>query len=296
MSVDSQEFKGNDVAEAISTACSALGTSQENLEIEVLHTGSAGIFGLCRKKACIRVTLRQKEPAETSTTDIKPSSSRKKGQAEKRKGKPASYKKQPEKKKTDRLKPADSTPPTPAPETKQSAEVPDGLKQYIDTLLDLAGFTVDVEVTRSGENIQAHITGDNLQEIIGQDGRTLDSLQYLIRKIISKNYTEKLQFSLDAGNYRASRLIDLEARGRKLAEEVKKTGRTKSIPSLNPSERRVVHLALQDDKEIRSRSVGEGLFKKVLIYKPGKEKKEPSKRRRGGNRRSKNSKKEQPSS
>ncbi len=273
-----KEFKGDDVAEAITTACSALGTAQENLKIKVLHTGSAGIFGLCRKKACIRVTLRQEEAAA------------------KLKGKPASGKKHPEKKKTAHHKPADSTPPTtPAPETKQSTEVPDGLKGYIETILDRAGFTVDVEVTRSAENIQAHITGDNLQEIIGQDGRTLDSLQYLIRKIISKNYTEKLQFSLDAGNYRASRLIDLEAKGRKLAEEVKKTGRTKSIPSLNPSERRVVHLALQDDKEIRSRSVGEGLFKKVLIYKPGKERKEPSKRRRGS-RKNKKPRKEQPSS
>ena len=54
---------------------------------------------------------------------------------------------------------------------------------------------------------------------------------------------------------------------------------TQAIPALNPSERRVVHMLLQDDKEVRSRSVGEGLFKKVLIYKPGKKKPFP---RKGG--------------
>jgi spoIIIJ-associated protein len=59
----------------------------------------------------------------------------------------------------------------------------------------------------------------------------------------------------------------------RLAEEVKESGRTKSIPALNPAERRIVHMKLQDDPTIRSRSVGEGQFKKILIYLPGRGKK-----------------------
>jgi len=62
----------------------------------------------------------------------------------------------------------------------------------------------------------------------------------------------------------------LQDQARELAALVKVDGKTQVIPSLNAAERRVVHMALQDDKEIRSRSVGDGLFKKVLIYKPGK--------------------------
>ncbi|PKN15596.1 MAG: hypothetical protein CVU68_13940 [Deltaproteobacteria bacterium HGW-Deltaproteobacteria-3] len=63
---------------------------------------------------------------------------------------------------------------------------------------------------------------------------------------------------------------ELQARALRLAQEVKETGKTRTIPAINPAERRMVHMALQDDTEIRSRSVGEGLFKKVLIYLPGK--------------------------
>jgi spoIIIJ-associated protein len=99
---------------------------------------------------------------------------------------------------------------------------------------------------------------------------------------LTKKYSEKAIISIDAGNFRATRTEELKQLGLELAVEVKQNGKTKSIPSLNPSERRVVHLALQDDKEVRSRSVGEGLFKKVLIYRPGsKGSKGPARRRKG---------------
>ncbi len=99
--------------------------------------------------------------------------------------------------------------------------------------------------------------------------------------MIGKKFTEKAIISLDAGDFRAKRNEELKQLGLQYAEEVKKSGKTRSIPSLNPSERRVVHLALQDDKDVRSRSVGEGLFKKVLIYRPGKGRKGPARRKKG---------------
>ena len=52
------EFEGKDVADAISKACKSLNASQEQLDIEVLSTGTSGIFGLCSKKARLRVTLK----------------------------------------------------------------------------------------------------------------------------------------------------------------------------------------------------------------------------------------------
>jgi spoIIIJ-associated protein len=77
---------------------------------------------------------------------------------------------------------------------------------------------------------------------------------------------------------------ELQARAVRLAQEVKETGKTRTIPAINPAERRMVHMALQDDTEIRSRSVGEGLFKKVLIYLPGKgRRRSPRKKKSGEN-------------
>jgi spoIIIJ-associated protein len=72
------------------------------------------------------------------------------------------------------------------------------------------------------------------------------------------------------GDYREKRLEELKVKAVELAALVKEDGKTQVLPALNPSERRTIHMILQEDKEIRSRSVGDGLFKKILIYKPGK--------------------------
>jgi len=141
------------------------------------------------------------------------------------------------------------------------------------------GFPSVVTVSQNGDSLLCHIDGDHVEDIIGEEGRTLDSLQYLLRKMFSKKFSFKIILNLDAGDFRANRLQNLTDLSLKYAVEVKETGKTRAIPSLNPSERRVVHMTLQNDKEIRSRSVGEGLFKKVLIYRPGKGKKNDRKRR-----------------
>jgi spoIIIJ-associated protein len=57
---------------------------------------------------------------------------------------------------------------------------------------------------------------------------------------------------------------------KQLADEVRQSGKTRIIPALNPAERREIHLLLQNDPEVRSRSVGDGVFKRILIFKPGR--------------------------
>ena len=66
------EFEGNDVAEAISEACKALDVPQENLDIEVLTTGTSGIFGLCRQKARLRVSLKKEYRKKDRKVEEKP--------------------------------------------------------------------------------------------------------------------------------------------------------------------------------------------------------------------------------
>ena len=63
MATEGKDFYGKDVASAIKEACAALGVAQENLDVEVVETGSAGIFGLIRKKAHIRATVQDRPPS-----------------------------------------------------------------------------------------------------------------------------------------------------------------------------------------------------------------------------------------
>lgn len=163
-----------------------------------------------------------------------------------------------------------------------SPEVIDYLKMDLHRLLELMGFPSEIDVSEKNNKIFLQISSDFNDKLTSKDGQLLDSLQYLLRKMISAKFPQKVLFSIDADNFRETRRTTLIEQAKKLAVEAKETGKTKTIPPLNPAERRIVHMALQDDTTIRSRSVGDGLFKKILIYLPGKEKKRPSRRRRGG--------------
>jgi spoIIIJ-associated protein len=142
------------------------------------------------------------------------------------------------------------------------------------------GFPSSVELKVSGLSVDCTISGEFEENLIGPDGKTLDSIQYLTRKMVARKCSERLRISVNVGDYRERRLEELKGKAVELAAQVKEDGKTQVIPALNPSERREIHMILQDDKEIRSRSVGDGLFKKILIYKPG-----TGKGNRGGRKR-----------
>lgn len=276
------------MAEAIEIACKSLKATQEQLDIEVVHTGSAGIFGLCRQKSTIKATLKkQAAPASEESAATSPPPAKKKSSGKKkttpRPAKAAADKttaavsRQPEEEAPLPPEDDDTSPKETHILTEDELET---VRADITRLLELMFLPSPVTVSQERGSVLAHITGEHINTIIGEEGRTLDSLQYLLRKMLRKKFPFKINLNLDAGDFRSNRINDLKTLSLKLASEVKETGKTLSIPSLNPSERRVIHMQLQDDKDIRSRSVGEGLFKKVLIYLPTKAKKSGPRKRR----------------
>jgi spoIIIJ-associated protein len=304
-----KDFYGKEISEVIEQACKDLGASREDLDIEVLETGSAGIFGLCKKKAHIRVQHKtvpaseQQEVAEPPKRDTKPKkkvepkvaqrevASSSPDVSDEMKGASASeLPAEPEKEKSNASIETSGEEQEAEPEELEEDAQPDppseeniaAIQADLYQLLTLMGLPSEVQVVFEQNTVQCNISGPHEADIVGSDGRTLDSLQYLLRKIVSQHLPDKIMLALNAGDFRERRAEELKLRAIELATQVKEDGKTQAIPALNPSERRVVHMILQEDKGVRSRSVGEGLFKKVLIYKPGKGRRPVSKKRRGG--------------
>ncbi|MBU0909564.1 MAG: Jag N-terminal domain-containing protein [Proteobacteria bacterium] len=287
-----QQFKGKDVDEAITTACDKLGVPREELAIEILSTGTSGIFGLCRKQAIIRATKKKPDtkpapvgrsaPMPSQVVQEKPSAAAPPAAAPPAIEYPADEQipptaesqpvveqtSQPAEQPRRKRQPVEERPQEPT--VPLTPEVLAQIKGDLEQLLTLMGFPSEIVVEEKNNKAQVKISGEHIEELITKDGQALDSIQYLMRKIISKKFPQKIMFSIDAGEFREKRKVELEELALKLAQEVKETEKTRTIPPLNPAERRVVHLVLQDDKTIRSRSVGDGLFKKILIYLPGK--------------------------
>ncbi|MGD9950145.1 MAG: protein jag [Desulfobulbus sp.] len=298
-----KDFYGKDIAEVIEQACMELSASREELDIEVLETGSAGIFGLCKKKAHIRV--QHKETVSAETEAVQPQR-KKVPEFEAPKKAVATPEIQAKPKQEEppvvvaaqsaleivRQKEPESSRDASEPKIKEveelvSVEPPSdeglaAIQADLQSLLNLMGLPSEVDVRFEDNTVHCHITGCHEEQIVGAEGRTLDSLQYLLRKMVSSHLPDRIMLALNAGDFRERRAEELKIRAVELAAMVKADGKTQSIPALNPSERRVVHMVLQEDKGVRSRSVGEGLFKKVLIYKPGKGRRPASKKRRGG--------------
>ncbi|ADH87221.1 Jag N-terminal domain-containing protein [Desulfurivibrio alkaliphilus] len=294
------EYKGADVEQAIAGACSALGVAREALEIQVISTGSAGIFGLGRRQAVVRVRLRPdsgmadesavgngatKATVAKATvakeTVAKVMEAKAAAQAERRED----TAEQPE--------PVDQEQAAPAAAAKASAPAPAeaGSRSPVEPLNDAELAAVQSTIARLLElsvgpaavHLQQDENGGKLladlqvdgdasrrEQLVGPQGQTLEALQYLLRKMVSKQLGKRVALELDAAGFRAERRESLQARARELAAEVKSTGKTRTMAAMGPAERRLVHLALQDDPEVRSRSVGEGVFKKVLVHPPGK--------------------------
>ncbi|MGV1100970.1 RNA-binding cell elongation regulator Jag/EloR [Thiovibrio sp. JS02] len=279
------EYKGTDVEEAIANACAALNVSRDELEIKIVSTGSTGIFGLGKKKAVVQVFLRKERAAEVEE-QARPEEGRR----------PAEGKKAAAPAKS--AQPPRAAAPKKAPAADEAVDLEDqedvvgdpvspaemeAIKEDLAQILQRMGCPSPITIEQDQNNkVHAHIAGDFIETLVGPEGQTLDGLQYIMRKIITRKFPQKVLFSVDAGDFRVNRMQELQERALRLAQEVKETGKTRTIPAINPAERRIVHMALQSDTEIRSRSVGEGLFKKVLIYLPGKGRRRAPRKRKGG--------------
>jgi spoIIIJ-associated protein len=305
------EYTGKDVTTAINAACASLNLTKEKLDIKVMSTGSTGIFGLGRKKAIVKVTIKE-DSADIMEKSESPGAADKENQSLEASIEDTGDKKdeliQEEQAAVQdndiKITPEEAAPQpentslavnevlekpgqeeTKAQETGDSSrevseDICNQVKDDLSKMLELMDFPLQVSVSSEKGRVLANIEGESVAEIIGHHGQTLNGLQYLLRKIVSKKNAEQVLLSVDADGYREKRKLELEEEAVRLADEVKEIGKTRSIPPLNSAERRIVHMILKKDNTIRSRSVGDGLFKKILIYIPGKSKNRSSKKRR----------------
>ena len=144
-------------------------------------------------------------------------------------------------------------------------------KEILETLLERMQEKAAVSAHQEDDRISLRIETDDAGLLIGKQGQTLDALQYLVTKMLAKKSRRKVRISIDVEAYRARHNEALAHLAQKYGEKVKKSGRPVILSPMNPYDRRIVHMALQDDKELKTVSRGEGLYKKVVIS-PAKKK------------------------
>ena len=128
---------------------------------------------------------------------------------------------------------------------------------------------LDVKIAheKRASNYIINLSGEKLGILIGKHGATLDALQYLTNLSANRNvaYDNRTRFILDVEHYRAKREETLKELADHLAEKVARTGQETKLEPMNRYERKVIHLALQENDKVTTYSEGEEPFRRLII-------------------------------
>ena len=138
-------------------------------------------------------------------------------------------------------------------------------RAFLAKIFDEMKLDVVIDVKENGGYLVFDLQGENLGILIGRRGDTLDSLQFLLNLVINDKNSAKVKGIIDIENYRAKREETLIGLGHKLAAKARKTGQKVVLEPMNPQERRIIHMALQNDKRVTTYSEGEEPYRKVVI-------------------------------
>jgi spoIIIJ-associated protein len=147
------------------------------------------------------------------------------------------------------------------------ATTPAALKagELLAGMLSKMTFECWVTATETDDTIILSIAGDDSGLLIGRRGQNLDALQYILNKAVNKSDTERKMIVVDSEEYRKRREESLLGMAERIREKVKKTQKPLSLSHMNAHDRRIIHLALQEDETLITRSRGEGEYRKVIV-------------------------------
>ena len=139
------------------------------------------------------------------------------------------------------------------------------LKETISQILNLMNIEANLEIRKREKNIEINIFSNNNSILIGKEGKTLDSLQNIIRQIALKEFGDKYRVTVDVENYKEHRITNIERTARKIAREVARTKVEAKLETMNSYERRIVHNTLSNNKYVYTESIGEEPNRYVVI-------------------------------
>ena len=275
------------VDEAIKNGLIDLGLKEEDVKIEVLEGGSAGIFGLFKKEARVKLSpldseFKREARVEKEVEEVKPEVK----EEVKEQKQEVKEQKQEEKVFIKEESPIEEETVEEKEETVVEEEVKEEVKEqrpkredyivknqdkivsYLQNIVIAMGYPdATVEFSEDGNrhftlNIK---TEENTSLIIGKRGSTLNSLQFLVNNYAKKFSSHFFRIEVDCDDYRESRKKTLEELALNLAKKSKKTGRPVELEPMTSVERKIIHNALTGIKNVETESRGDEPYRYLVI-------------------------------
>lgn len=222
------------IEEAVENALKELDLTENEVDIEVLDEGSKGFIGIGGRQARVRLTIRG-EASEAARQAIEKAASQ------------------------------------PVEASEDMENLLSIAEATVEELLAKMNVHASVKASQAEHqeedipSIKVDITGDDLSILIGRRAETLNALQYITRLIVGKELGRATRLQVDVEGYRSRRESSLEQLAQRMASQAVKTGRTQTLEPMPANERRIIHLALRDNGDVTTESIGDEPRRKVTI-------------------------------
>lgn len=146
--------------------------------------------------------------------------------------------------------------------------IEDKVLDQLEKILSRLNITAEISSVRQDDgSLRLNIESDNPSLLIGRYGENLDSLQTILHIMLFKSTpAEELpEVIIDVDNWKTNRETELKELAAKVVQKVKFSNKPQSLSNLKPFERRIIHLNLENNPDVETRSEGEGRFRKLII-------------------------------
>lgn len=232
------------VEEALDAALEEMGVQQDAVEYEVLEQPSKRLFG-AGKMARVRVWLKESFVKELERTEL----DEEEGSHE-----------------ADEPQPGFVASGPVELSDEDFERVADAAVEVIQQILDCFAIESNIDEYEGDEGeVVLDIVGGELGLLIGRHGRSLEALQTLVAAITNKKLGQRYQVMVDVEGYRARRRVKLEEMARQAADRASRQHRMIKMRPMSAYERKVVHVALRNDRRVQTASEGEDPFRQVVV-------------------------------
>jgi len=245
------EFEGKNIEKATKKASEKLNIPIDQLKYDVISYGSTGIFGLVgSKRARISVTFLEKP--DIQKIEQKPNKNNQKKDSH------------------ESILTSVSSLIEATFNASDNRIFPDDPlilgKDVLQNIIDLITTDAKIMAEADSDRILFHVKGGNPAVLIGKRGQTLEAIHYLVEKIINKRNEQRIRIQIDVEGYLEAKKANLQKLALRLSEKVQRTGKPVTIGQLNSHDRRIVHITLKDEHNVRTQSIGDGFYRKLVIF------------------------------
>src|SRR6266852_3095406 len=274
-----QRFEGKNLEEALNSAAETFGVQRFQLTYHVLLEKRGFLGGMKRVVIEAEVNTEAPQVAEEPATRAperargeRPRGERPRGERSlggrgrdrgERRGTRSDERRDRPRRSPERREEGEYVPveiPAQGPESP-NAEV---VRGWCERVIALAQLNLELRTEENDTQVIVRLYGRDARRLVEGHGEVIDALQVLANKAMVGRKIEK-EIEVDCQEFKGKRTEELEQKAREVADRVRRDGREQLLPAMTPIERRIVHLALQDDPEVVTTSRGDGFYKRVAI-------------------------------